>query len=106
MTGLMIVGIIFLLLLLAFVRVGGRVEFGEDGLFARLRIGAFSFQVFPLRSKKAPKKSKKKSKQEKGQQKANARSASAEKPQKTKGGSLLPSFGGRCRRYAEKADQN
>ena len=49
MTGLMIVGIIFLLLLLlAFVRVGGRVEFGEDGLFARLRIGAFSFQVFPL----------------------------------------------------------
>ena len=45
--------------------------------------------MFPLRSKKAPQKSKKKSKQEKGQQKANARSASAEKPQKTKGGSLL-----------------
>ena len=90
MTGLMIVGIIFLLLLLlAFVRVGGRVEFGEDGLFARLRIGAFSFQVFPLPSKKPPQKSKKKSKQRKGQQKANARSASAEKPQKTKGGSLL-----------------
>ena len=53
MTGLMIVGIIFLLLLLlALVRVGGRVEFGEEGLFARLRIGAFSFQVFPLPSKK------------------------------------------------------
>ena len=64
MTGLMIVGIIFLLLLLlALVRVGGRVEFGEEGLFARLRIGAFSFQVFPLPSKKPPKKSKKKSKQ-------------------------------------------
>ena len=63
MTGLMIVGIIFLLLLLlALVRVGGRVEFGEEGLFARLRIGAFSFQVFPLPSKKPPQKSKKKSK--------------------------------------------
>ena len=59
MTGLMIVGIIFLLLLLlALVRVGGRVEFGEEGLFARLRIGAFSFQVFPLPSKKPPQKSK------------------------------------------------
>ena len=33
MTGLMIVGIIFLLLLLlALVRVGGRVEFGEEGV--------------------------------------------------------------------------
>ncbi len=71
MTALRVLLVILLILfLVGLIRVGGSVEYSADGLLARLRVGCFWFQIFPLRKKpekeenKREKKSKKKPKKE------------------------------------------
>lgn len=57
-----IAAILLLLFLLSLVRVGAWVEYSESGLLAKLRIGPFFIQLFPVKpkKKKAPKKTGKK----------------------------------------------
>ena len=53
-----IAAILLLLFLLSLVRVGAWLEYSESGLLAKLRIGPFFIQLFPVKpkKKKAPKK--------------------------------------------------
>lgn len=75
-----IAAILLLLFLLSLVRVGAWVEYSESGLLAKLRIGPFFIQLFPVKpkKKKAPKKAGEKKKKQPAQP--------AEKPKR--GGSL------------------
>lgn len=72
--------ILLLLFLISLIRVGAWVEYSESGLLAKLRIGAFGIQLFPMR----PKKEKKKKQAGKKPEKHSAQQA--EKPKR--GGSL------------------
>lgn len=62
MTGIKILaGVLLVLFLLSQMRLGGCVEYGVEGLFIRLRIGAFWFPVYPLKKekeKRPPRKTK------------------------------------------------
>ena len=51
-----------ILLLIGCIRVGAQVEYCEQGLFVRIRVGRFFIPVFPLKPKKAGPKQKPKSK--------------------------------------------
>lgn len=52
MTVLYVLAVLLLVLFLAsFVRVGAWVEFSEGGLVAKLRVGAFYIQLFPMKPK-------------------------------------------------------
>lgn len=88
MTGLWIVGLVVLLLVfLGLIRVGGEAEYSEKGLFVRLKVGVFSFLIFPFpvpKGKKEGKKEKKRGKKEKSTKSASPE----EKPSGKKGGSL------------------
>ena len=56
MTGLMILaGVVLSLFLLSLVRLGGGVKYSQDGLYVRVRFGAFSFLVYPREKKKKEK---------------------------------------------------
>lgn len=60
MTGVKILaGVVLAMLLLGQIRLGGGAEYGEEGLFVRLRMGAFHFQVYPAKKKKEKKPAKK-----------------------------------------------
>jgi len=68
MTALKIVLVVLLVLfLLGLIRVGGDVEYSQDGVSVRIRVWAFRFQVYPRKKgeKKRPKKEKNKKEQEK-----------------------------------------
>ena len=56
MTGLTILaGVVLSLFLLSLVRLGGGVKYSQDGLYVRVRFGAFSFLVYPREKKKKEK---------------------------------------------------
>ncbi len=53
---LILAGVILLFLLLGMLRLGAQVEYSAQGLFAKLRVGALRFQLYPgKRKKKEPK---------------------------------------------------
>ncbi|MBE6973576.1 MAG: hypothetical protein E7440_06845 [Ruminococcaceae bacterium] len=63
MTGLFTALMILLVLfLLGQIRIGAQVEYCEDGLFVRVRAGAFLIPVFPVKQKKTKAKKIKKEK--------------------------------------------
>ncbi len=66
MTALKVLLVILLVLfLLGRIRVGGSGEYSQEGVFVRVRVGAFRFQVFPLKGEKkekAPKEPEEKKK--------------------------------------------
>lgn len=56
MIGLTILaGVVLSLFLLSLVRLGGGVKYSQDGLYVRVRFGAFSFLVYPREKKKKEK---------------------------------------------------
>lgn len=60
MTALWVLAIVLLcLLFLSLLRVGGRVCYDQNGLLVQVRVGVFSFTVFPLKPSKKAKKSPK-----------------------------------------------
>ena len=75
-----IAAILLVLFLLSLIRVGAWVEYSENGLLAKLRIGTFFIQLFPVKPKK--KKDSKKT----GKKKEKKTTQLAEKPKR--GGSL------------------
>lgn len=75
-----IAAILLVLFLLSLIRVGAWVEYSENGLLAKLRIGTFFIQLFPFKPKK--KKDSKKT----GKKKEKKTTQLAEKPKR--GGSL------------------
>ncbi|WP_251446453.1 DUF2953 domain-containing protein [Vermiculatibacterium agrestimuris] len=60
MTALKILlAILLLFFLLGWIRVGGGVEYAQEGLLVRVRVGALWLQVFPIKREKKGKKSQK-----------------------------------------------
>lgn len=60
MNALKILLAVFLILFfLSLIRVGGEAEYSADGAIVRLRVGAFHFQIYPLRRPRRGKKAKK-----------------------------------------------
>lgn len=64
MTGLKILaGALLGLFLLGLIRLGARATYSQEGLYVRLRLGKFSFQVYPFKKRereKPPRKKKEK----------------------------------------------
>lgn len=54
--------ILLMLFALGQIRIGAQVEYCEDGLFVRIRAGAFLIPVFPVKKKKAKAKKAEKNK--------------------------------------------
>ena len=50
-----LLAILLVLWLFSLVRIGGRVSYGQAGLFAAVLAGPFKIQVLPLRPKKEKK---------------------------------------------------
>ena len=68
------------------IRIGGIVEYSEEGVLAKLRIGPFKWQLYPSKPKKkaASKQKKTKHKKEKGKEKKKKKTAPSTKPGKKK----------------------
>jgi len=60
MTFLKVLLVILLALwLISLIRIGGRVRYGQAGLFAAVLVGPFKIQIFPVKPRRKPKKEKK-----------------------------------------------
>jgi hypothetical protein len=96
---LVLLGILLLLILVGQIRLGGRVEYSQEGVKAWVRVCGISKQLFPkptlTRSQEAKAAEKKRKKEEKAARKKEAKAKKKEKapkpegePKKKSGGSL------------------
>ena len=73
--------VLILLFLIGQIRVGGQAEYSAQGFVARIRIGAWKFQVFPGKNPKQDRPKKKKAKKPKKGKKASAKGQEGAKPE-------------------------
>lgn len=83
MTALKILlGILLALWLLGRIRVGGEGEYGEEGLFIKVKAGPFKIHVYPVKKKDKPSKEKREKESKKKEE------AAGEGEKLSKGGAL------------------
>lgn len=80
-----VAGILLFLWLLGRIRLGGDVEYSDQGVLARLRIGAFHIQLYPAKKKK-----KREKKEEKKPSSKPAQEEDEKEEKERKGGKLGP----------------